>query len=69
MEAAQQLRRAHENAALDAAGHRGAKPLSSQVHGLGKGYVVWAYLGDQHDVRLRSLKGEGSLMGECTQGL
>jgi hypothetical protein len=30
---------------------------------------VWAYLNEQHDVRLRSLMGEGSLMGEYTQGL
>jgi hypothetical protein len=43
------MRRDHEDAELDAAGHLFlflAEPLSSQVHGLKKRSVVWAYLAE-----------------------
>jgi hypothetical protein len=56
-EEALQMRRDHEDAERDAAGHLLlflAEPLSSQVHGLLEGSTVWAYLAEQHDVWLHS---------------
>jgi hypothetical protein len=51
------VRRNHEEAEEDAAGHLLlflAEPLSSQVHVYKKASLVWSYLEEQHNVWLRS---------------
>jgi hypothetical protein len=68
-EEALQMRRDHEDAERDAAGHLLlfiAEPLSSQVHGLLRGSAVWAYLAEQHDVWLHSRKSCWSTRGRCS---